>query len=78
MKKMLIALALCSISFTALSVEHNVFCRDGKIVIDSRSAEKMKTDTAGNAIFIKSFNFRLDAEKFAKTLGGEGAKCNKK
>ncbi|MDR0826828.1 MAG: hypothetical protein LBN33_02975 [Desulfovibrio sp.] len=80
LKKMLIAFiafALCSISSVALADEYNVFCRAGKITVDQRTAKQMN-QADKSAVLIKSFKFRTDAEKHAKTLGGVGAKCSNK
>ena len=53
---------------------YGVFCASGKIEIDSRSPDQMRSQRG--ACQFARFSFRMDAESFAKkNFGKVGASC---
>ena len=54
---------------------YGVFCASGKIEIDSRSEEQMRSQRS--ACQFSRFSFRMDAEGFARRNFGQiGARCS--
>ena len=58
-----------------LADQYYVYCANGKIEVDSRNPQQMKSARGSGTYVMSSFNYRTDAEKFAKQLGGIGASC---
>ena len=77
MKKMLVLglLALLG-SSAAFAATQKVYCANGKVEVDTRDLKQMQS-ARGRAYIIKEFSSRIDADKFAKSIGGVGASCKK-
>ena len=79
MKGIISALVLAMLTiFCAQNVyamKYYVYCVNGKIEIDSRDPQKMKSARGSGTYAMSEFDYRIDAEKFAKQLGGVGASC---
>ncbi|MCR5813917.1 MAG: hypothetical protein K6G15_05460 [Desulfovibrio sp.] len=79
MKKLTGILAV--LCFLVLSVQlsqadqYYVYCANGKIEVDTRNPQQMKSARGSGTYMMSSFSHRIDAEKFAKQLGGIGASC---
>ncbi len=77
MKYLLIAMAWLVPPFAAQAQAngYGVFCANGRIEIDSRSQEQMRSQRG--ACQFARFPFRMDAESFAKkNFGKVGASCS--
>ena len=59
-----------------LATDYYVYCANGKIEVDTRDEAQMKSARGSNVKVLSKFNFKTDADNFAKKLGGVGAKCN--
>ena len=59
----------------AESTKYSVFCVSGKLAIDGRTLDQMKSARGSDTCQLGQFNFRMDAMDFAKQFGGEGAAC---
>lgn len=60
---------------SAQSTTYGVFCASNKIEIDSRTEDQMRSQRG--ACQFSRFNFRMDAENFArKNFGQVGGKCS--
>lgn len=85
MNKLVIMFAL--IAFVAVSVcvispkegfsatKYSVFCAKGKVEIDTRTLSEMKSARGSDTCLFRSFDYRLEADKFASAIGGVGASC---
>ena len=63
-------------SSLAFAYECYVYCVNGKIEVDERNPEKMKSARLDRKLVtMGKFNNKTDADKLAKKLGGVGAKC---
>jgi hypothetical protein len=67
--------ALCLASPCLASTVYTVYCANGKIEVDTRNEAQMKSARGSNVKVLSKFNFKLDADNFAKKLGGIGAQC---
>lgn len=72
--------ALAAVAAFALpaqaSTQYTVYCANGKIEIDTRTPAEMKSQR-GACPMSQGFNYRSDAESFAKkNFGGTGASCS--
>jgi len=82
MKKILIftaafSLALCLIATVAFGdSDYNVYCAEGKIEVDSRTLDQMKSARGSDTCLLKSFSYSSDADTFAESVGGKGAACS--
>lgn len=58
------------------STQYTVYCANGKIEIDTRTPDEMKRQR-GACPMSQGFNYRSDAESFAKkNFGGVGSSCS--
>lgn len=86
MKKLMLPLCLLAVTMLCASPASaattkpvvNVYCVNGKVMIDQRTKEQMKSAHGSNAYVLGEFSYRTDAEKLAKKFGGEGKQCPKK
>lgn len=61
---------------TALcKTQYSVYCANGKIEVDSRTLDQMKSARGSGTCLLKAFDYKMDADKHAKSLGGAGASC---
>lgn len=67
-----------SFSTVSFADKYYVYCANGKIAVDTRNPQQMKSAHGSGTYMMSEFNFRTDAEKFAKQLGGIGAQCPKR
>ena len=67
---------MANIPSQAESSKYSVYCAGGKITIDTRTLEEMKSQRGSGTCQFGQFNFRMDAMDFAKQFGGEGATCH--
>ena len=75
MKRLAIVVALVLLPQAARASGYGVFCANGKIEIDGRSPEQMKSQR--DACQFARFPFRMDAESFTKkNFGRVGATCS--
>ena len=71
----LVGLALVAFASQAQADGYGVFCASGKIEIDGRSEEQMRSQRG--ACQFARFSFRMDAESFTKkNFGKVGATCS--
>lgn len=65
-------------SFQKISAntKYGVFCADGKIEVDMRSLEQMKSARGSNVCLLQDFDYSSDADNHAQSLGGKGAACS--
>ncbi len=66
------------VSGEAFAEKFSVFCANGKIEVDSRTLQQMIRDRGRNVYAMVTYDYRMDANEFAKKMGGIGAKCPKK
>ncbi len=82
MKKLLVVFffLLSTVVFTgqAYAEKFSVYCANGKIEVDSRTLEQMIAARGRNVYAMVTYDYRMDANNFAKKMGGVGAKCVKK
>jgi hypothetical protein len=57
------------------STPYVVYCAEGKIEIDTRTLDEMKSARGSNTCAKGTFDYYSDAEKLAESLGGKGAAC---
>lgn len=82
MKKTLVfsaafSLALCIIAPVAFGESYyNVYCAEGKIEVDSRTLDQMKSARGLDTCLLKSFSYSSDAYTFAESVGGKGGSCS--
>jgi hypothetical protein len=57
------------------STKYSVFCANGKVEVDSRTLDQMKSARGSGTCLLKEFNYLSDADSYAKTIGGKGASC---
>jgi len=75
MKRVVLVAALVALASPAWADGYGVFCANGKIEIDGRSADQMRSQRG--ACQFARFPFRTDAESFAKkNFGKVGAPCS--
>ena len=80
MKKLSIALvaaAAALVAGQAAAAEFSVYCANGKIEVDSRNLQQMKS-ARSNVYQIAKYKFLTDAQNHAKKLGGVGKSCPRK
>jgi hypothetical protein len=54
-----------------------VYCANGKIEVDSRNPEQMRSARGSDTCMFSRFNYLSDAQSFAqKNFGGPGKKCS--
>jgi len=59
------------------STKYSVYCANGKIEVDMRTPEQMKSARGSDVCQLGEFNYLSDAQSFAKkNFGGVGAKCS--
>ncbi|MBO4300023.1 MAG: hypothetical protein J5861_00315 [Desulfovibrio sp.] len=69
-------LCLCLFSATsAMSAKYSVYCANGKIEVDTRNLQQMKSARGPHTYMMSEFDNKIDADNFAKKLGGVGAQC---
>ncbi len=82
MKKMIFAFTLLALPLLlphkAEAVEYSVYCANGKIEVDNRNLKKMMEARGSNVYAMVTYNNMTDAYRFAKKVGGVGAKCPRK
>ncbi|TGL63396.1 hypothetical protein [Leptospira sarikeiensis] len=69
------ALALSSSKVFA-NTKYAVFCADGKIEVDTRTLDQMKSARGSNVCVLQEFDYSSDADNHAQSLGGKGASCS--
>lgn len=77
MKRLALATGLALVAFasSAQAEGYGVFCAGGKIEVDGRSEDQMRSQRG--ACQFARFSFRMDAESFAKkNFGKIGATCS--
>jgi hypothetical protein len=57
------------------NTNYSVFCANGKVEVDSRTLDQMKSARGSGTCLLKEFNYLSDAEDYAKKIGGKGASC---
>ncbi len=76
----LFGLVLIGISLSSSKVlantKYGVFCADGKIEVDMRSLDQMKSARGSNVCLLQDFDYSSDADNHAQSLGGKGAACS--
>ena len=84
MKKILLGLLLFAAvilvydnSYSAAR-KYYVYCVKDKVVIDTHNLKEMQSSHGKDVSKLKEFTFMLDAEAYAKKIGGVGAACPKK
>ena len=77
MRITILAAALIALTpFAAHAESYYVYCANNKIEVDSRDPAQMKSARGSGICQLSSFNYRSDAESFAKkNFGGVGGKC---
>lgn len=80
--KRCITVMTVAMSITALwtgiaisKTQYSVYCANGKIEVDSRTLDQMKSARGSGTCQLKSFDYKMDADDFAKKQGGVGASC---
>jgi hypothetical protein len=64
-------------SLAQSSTKYSVYCANGKIEVDMRTFEQMKSARGSDVCQFGEFNYLSDAQSFAKkNFGGEGARCS--
>lgn len=59
------------------STKYSVYCASGKIEVDMRSLEQMKSARGSDVCQFGQFDYLSDAQSFAKkNFGGVGASCS--
>jgi len=82
MRKMMYVLCACFMMVTlssslAFAADYYVYCTNGKIEVDTRKPEQMKSARGDSKLVtMGKFNNKTDADKLAKKLGGVGTKCS--
>ena len=79
-----VAVAMCCALFVLVlpppaqsSTKYSVYCANGKIEVDMRTPEQMKSARGSDVCQLGEFNYLSDAQSFAKkNFGGVGAKCS--
>ncbi len=69
--------AIC-LAAPCLAAEYTVYCANGKIEVDTRDEAQMKSARGGDVKVLSKFQYKTDADNFAKKLGGVGAQCKSK
>ena len=82
MKKLCLAIfilmAVCFMAESSYAMKFYVYCANGKIEVDSRDPQKMKSARGSSTYMLSEFDYLMDANNFAKKFGGVGASCPKK
>ncbi len=55
---------------------YSVYCADGKIEVEMRNLEQMKSARGSNVCSMQKFESASSAEDFAKKQGGKGSACS--
>ena len=63
------------ISFSNAGTKYSVYCAGGKIEVEMRTLDEMKSARGSDVCLIKEFDYSSDADKEAESLGGKGASC---
>jgi hypothetical protein len=59
------------------SAKYSVYCANGKIEVDMRNLDQMKSARGSDVCQLGEFNYLSDAQSFAKkNFVGVGAKCS--
>ncbi len=74
----MVLLGVLCLAAPCLAAEFTVYCARGKIEVDMRDEARMKADRGGDVKVLGKFQFKMDADNFAKKLGGVGAQCQSK
>ena len=75
---LILGLSLLPASY-ALASKTYVYCSSGKIELDNRDPNQMKSSRGNDGTYvIMGFEMKQDAVKFAERLGGVGAQCPRK
>ena len=71
------AFFLCALVASAATTKqfYGVYCSNGKIEVDSRNPDQMKSARGSGTYLMQGFEFKTDADKFAKQIGNT---CPKK
>lgn len=73
----LLGTSCAALATASAGTQYSVFCANDRIEIDSRSLEQMKSARGSNLCLLGSFDYRSDAQSFAKkNFGGAGASCS--
>jgi hypothetical protein len=73
----IIAAALTAMPGAARAQSYFVHCANGKIEVDSRNLQQMKTARGSSVCQLGGFNYLSDAQSFAqKNFGGAGKTCS--
>ena len=76
---MMAVLLMCVLSASlSFASKYYVYCANGKVEVDMRDPQQMKSARGSNTYMMSEFNNKIDADKFAKQLGGVGASCPKR
>ena len=62
-------------SAPAFAADVYVYCVNGKIEVDTRTPDQMKSARGSEPKTLGMFSSNLDADKLAKQHGGVGATC---
>ncbi len=64
-------------SLAQSSTKYSVYCANGKIEVEMRTLEQMKSARGSDVCQFGEFNYLSDAQSFAKkNFGGDGARCS--
>lgn len=55
---------------------YGVYCANGKVEVDMRPLDQMKSARGGNVCLLKGFAYKTDADKYAASIGGVGGSCS--
>lgn len=82
MKRRMVVMAIVAAAMTVFGAgtalcktQYSVYCANGKIEVDSRTLDQMKSARGSGTCLLKAFDYKMDADKHAKSLGGVGASC---
>jgi len=68
---------LVPLSFAQSSTKYSVYCANGKIEVDMRTLDQMKSARGSDVCQLGEFNYLADAQSFAKkNFGGVGSGCS--
>jgi hypothetical protein len=61
----------------AQSAQYFVYCANGRIEVDSRNPEQMRSARGSGVCLLGQFHYLSDAQTFAqRNFGGEGRSCS--
>jgi hypothetical protein len=71
------AALLWSQQAAAQTSHYYVYCANGRIEVDSRNPEQMRSARGSGVCMLGQFNYLSDAQNFARrNFGGEGRSCS--